>query len=234
MHSSCARPSHAGWPAERRTSSTHTTLRPHTERPPLPLPSGFPKGDYAPREGRVGRFIKDDPSKYPDKEDIGFFKGVVGGWAGGEAALKAEIEAIKAPEVEPKAYPAPSKKDGAVPVYVGYGKEPEDFKARNSGVKGRVIYDAPWKYPSKEDVGFMAGATGGFAGGERGVKAFVRDGEVRIRRPGQPGGQGASPLTTAFLVMFAGVGAAAVSTQVYDPATSTLRMDVIEVRVAGG
>jgi hypothetical protein len=88
--------------------------------------AGFPKGDYAPRQGRVGRFIKDDPSKYPDKEDIGFFKGVVGGWAGGEAALKAELEKAKAPEVQPKTYPAPApanKKDGIAPIYVGYGKE---------------------------------------------------------------------------------------------------------------
>jgi hypothetical protein len=76
-----------------------------------------------------------------------------------------------------------------------------------------------------------AGATGGFAGGERGVKAFVRDGEVKIRQPGQPGGQGPSPLSIAFLVMFAGAAGAAISTQVYDPAAGTIKMDVIEVGI---
>jgi hypothetical protein len=39
---------------------------------------GFPKGDFAPREGRKGRVIKDDPSKYPAKEDLGFFAGATG------------------------------------------------------------------------------------------------------------------------------------------------------------
>lgn len=40
---------------------------------------GFAKGDYAPRAGRKGRFIKDDPRKYPAKEDLGFFAGATGG-----------------------------------------------------------------------------------------------------------------------------------------------------------
>ena len=57
--------------------------------------TGFVKGDYEPREGRQGRFIADDPSKYPDKDDIGLFKGISGGWAGGEAALYKFREQIK-------------------------------------------------------------------------------------------------------------------------------------------
>ena len=48
---------------------------------------GFEKTDTAPRAGRKGRVVKDDPRKYPGREDMGFFLGVVGGWAGGEAAL---------------------------------------------------------------------------------------------------------------------------------------------------
>lgn len=56
---------------------------------------GFVKGDYEPREGRQGRVIVDDPSKYPDKDDIGLFKGISGGWAGGEAALYKFREQIK-------------------------------------------------------------------------------------------------------------------------------------------
>lgn len=48
---------------------------------------GFEKYDTAPRAGRKGKVIKDDPRKYPGKDDMGFFLGVTGGWAGGEAAL---------------------------------------------------------------------------------------------------------------------------------------------------
>jgi hypothetical protein len=40
---------------------------------------GFAKGDYAPRAGRTGRVIKDDPRKYPAKDDLGFFLGATGG-----------------------------------------------------------------------------------------------------------------------------------------------------------
>lgn len=40
---------------------------------------GFPKGDYASREGRKGRVIKDDPTKYPAKEDLGPLLGATGG-----------------------------------------------------------------------------------------------------------------------------------------------------------
>jgi hypothetical protein len=39
---------------------------------------GFPKGDFAPREGRKGRVIKDDPTKYPAKEDLGPLLGATG------------------------------------------------------------------------------------------------------------------------------------------------------------
>jgi hypothetical protein len=39
---------------------------------------GFAKDDTAPREGRKGRVIQDDPSKYPRKEDVGFLPGATG------------------------------------------------------------------------------------------------------------------------------------------------------------
>jgi hypothetical protein len=39
---------------------------------------GFPKGDYARPEGRKGRVIKDDPTKYPGKDDLGPFLGATG------------------------------------------------------------------------------------------------------------------------------------------------------------
>ena len=39
-------------------------------------------------EGYKGRFIQDDPSKYPSKVDYGVLRGLAGGWAGGEVGLK--------------------------------------------------------------------------------------------------------------------------------------------------
>ena len=47
---------------------------------------GFAKGDYAPREGRTGRTIIDDGTKYPERNEY------TGGWAGGETGLKQFIE----------------------------------------------------------------------------------------------------------------------------------------------
>jgi hypothetical protein len=47
---------------------------------------GFAKGDYAPREGRQGRFVSDDASKYPQRSEY------TGGWAGGEVGLKQFVE----------------------------------------------------------------------------------------------------------------------------------------------
>lgn len=38
------------------------------------LPVGFPKNDYAPRTGRKGRVIRDDPRKYPGRDDLGPLK----------------------------------------------------------------------------------------------------------------------------------------------------------------
>lgn len=185
---------------------------------------GFPKGDYAPREGRKGRVIKDDPKRYPDKENKGFFIGATGGWAGGEAGLWKLREEVKANGVQ--SAPSSSKaaavsqqkpasvEAGAAPIYVGFDKDEIDL--RKSGAKGRVIYDDPSKYPGKDDVGVFAGMTGGFAGGERGLKAFVETGEVRIRKPGEPGGQPMSPLQIAFIVLIAGVAGSAVLTQIYN------------------
>ncbi len=54
---------------------------------------GFAKGDYDRAPGRRGRIIRDDPAKYPTRDAF------VGGWAGGEIALKQEMEAFKAADV---------------------------------------------------------------------------------------------------------------------------------------
>jgi hypothetical protein len=53
---------------------------------------GFAKGDYAPREGRQGRFVTDDVSKYPQRSEY------TGGWAGGEVGLKQFVE-VRAEDV---------------------------------------------------------------------------------------------------------------------------------------
>lgn len=42
---------------------------------------------FGDRTGKKGRFIKDDPRKYPNKDNMGPLLGVTGGWAGGEAGL---------------------------------------------------------------------------------------------------------------------------------------------------
>jgi len=39
-----------------------------------------------------GEYVKDDPKKYPRKEDLGFFLGVTGGFAGGEAGVKTFVK----------------------------------------------------------------------------------------------------------------------------------------------
>lgn len=94
---------------------------------------------------------------------------------------------------------------------------------RPEGRKGRVIVDDVSKYPSREDGlgGILLGLTGGFAGGEPGLKGFVETGEVRIRKPGQPGGQGMSPLQVAFLVLISsGVAGTIILSEIYD-ATET-------------
>mmetsp|Transcript_9321 Transcript_9321/g.19904 ORF Transcript_9321/g.19904 Transcript_9321/m.19904 type:complete len:243 (-) Transcript_9321:851-1579(-) len=183
---------------------------------------GFPKNDYAPRAGRKGRVIRDDPKKYPGKDDIGPLLGAVGGWAGGETALwklresvKEELASSTTSTPKPKASAAPAApKRGQSEIYVGFGKDELDL--RKAGAKGRVIYDDPQKYPGKEDVGPLPGATGGFAGGERGIKAYLQTGEVRLRKPGEPGGQPMSPLTIAFIVLLAGTGGGLILTKLYD------------------
>lgn len=58
-------------------------------------------------------------------------------------------------------------------IYIGHEKE--DYEGRRTGKPGRFIEDDPTLYPGKEDVGFLAGATGGWAGGEAGLKQFIEE-----------------------------------------------------------
>lgn len=170
---------------------------------------GFAKGDYAPRAGRKGRVIKDDPRKYPGKEDVGIFSGATGGWAGGEVGLwqlREEVAANKGASSKsgdaPKAASKPAPAAGKDLIYVGYSKD--ELELRKSGAPGRFIVDDAQKYPAKEDLGPLMGATGGFAAGEVGLKQFVETGEVKIRGPNDPPRQQFSPVSLGFLLVFAG------------------------------
>lgn len=156
---------------------------------------GFEKGDYAPRDGRQGRFVTDDPNKYPEKNEY------VGGWAGGEVGLKQFVQDYE----KSLASPPPSSKlpvkekpvkpigKGSDTIYIGHEKT--DFEGKRQGVQGRVIKDDARKYPERTEL------TGGFAGGELGLKKFVELGDVPIAEPGSSGvRQGQSPLIIAGLL----------------------------------
>ena len=168
---------------------------------------GFEKGDYAPREGRVGRVVIDDPTKYPGRDND-----FVGGWAGGEVGLKAFAAGAAATAAEQAstsgsssaaAAAAKAKAKAKGKVYIGHEKD--DYEARRLGLPGRFVDDDPQKYPDKEDVGPLLNAVGGFAGGERGVKAFAATGEIPLAPEGQ-GSRQFSPLAFAGFVALVGAG----------------------------
>lgn len=221
---------------------------------------GFPKGDYDRSAGRTGRVIRDDPKKYPAKENVGGFTGAVGGWAGGEAGLwqlrdevkaqeaadkaasKAEREAKEAARAaEQRVLAAAAAADkaeraakaakaagaaSAAPIYLGYGKgEVRDTEP------GRVIVDDPRKYPAKEDVLGLSGAVGGWAGGERGLKQFVRDGEVVLREPGQPGGSQFSPVAVAALVVVGAAGGGLLLNGAVDVGETVVRSEIVNAPI---
>ncbi|GLI68817.1 hypothetical protein VaNZ11_013320 [Volvox africanus] len=168
---------------------------------------GFEKEDgYGSREGRKGRVIRDDPRKYPSRDQWG-----TGGWAGGEAGLWKLREQVKDKAAKQPTKPAPKATGstitanppaGKAAIYVGFNKDELDL--RKSGAKGRVVIDDPRKYPGKDDIGPLAGVAGGFAGGEAGLKQFVATGDVKLRKPGEPGPKQFSPLTLAGLIALAG------------------------------
>ena len=176
---------------------------------------GFEKGDFAPREGRVGRVVIDDPKRYPGRDSD-----FVGGWAGGEVGLKAFAAGAAAAEASTSgSSPSSSASSASVSaaakakakskwaggkVYIGHEKD--DYEARRLGLPGRFVDDYPQKYPDKEDVGPLLNAVGGFAGGERGVKAFAATGEIPLAPEGQRGSRQFSPLAFAGFVALVGAG----------------------------
>lgn len=184
---------------------------------------GFTKGDYERPPGRKGRVIKDDPAKYPGREDMGPLLSVVGGWAGGEAGLwklRDEYKASKQGSTQsattkgpssPIRQPSQSKwgvkttpSVGKDAIYVGFGKD--EIELRKSGIQGRIIYDDAYKYPGRDDIGPLPSVVGGFAGGEAALKAFAETGELKLRAPGEPIKRQFSPLVPAFMVVLVAAG----------------------------
>eukprot|EP01025_Chloroclados_australasicus_P050097 TRINITY_DN5726_c0_g1_i1.p1 TRINITY_DN5726_c0_g1~~TRINITY_DN5726_c0_g1_i1.p1 ORF type:complete len:190 (-),score=15.24 TRINITY_DN5726_c0_g1_i1:163-732(-) len=109
-----------------------------------------------------GRFVKDDPKKYPSRTPL------TGGWAGGENGLRefiAKTELRGKDSKEVRRGPATKLLGGKDVIYTG---------------KGNYVRDDAQKYPSRTAV------TGGFAGGERGVRKFVAEGDIQFEDEFRP------------------------------------------------
>jgi len=176
---------------------------------------GKPKGEKEVNERT--KFIKDDERLYPGREDVGPLLGAVGGFAGGEVGLKnysakgdigipdAEIRR----EILDTVGQTPEKEfttRDAKPIGPALGKKRRDkiYVGKPKGAKDvddrkKFIQDDERLYPGKEDAGFFIGASGGFAGGEVGLKRFAESGDIGIKEDGAAGrGQPQSPLAVAF------------------------------------
>lgn len=170
-----------------------------------------------------GRVIKDDPSKYPDRNELG-----VGGWAGGELGLWSFRDQVKVAPAEEA--PQGGIDIGKITSFLGSRDEGDvkKFKAKVNGVQvegevrgtgddmvyigrekseratpgkpGKFIMDNARKYPDKEDFGIIYGATGGFAGGEQGLQQFVEKGDVDLLPPGTRRRAPPNPLVILFTV----------------------------------
>jgi len=153
-----------------------------------PLPDGIEK-IYVGK----GRYLEDDPSKYPGRDNL-----YTGGFAGGETGLKNFVAEkgipYSSPAKESKAAKASAKKP-AKGVYVGKGKFFEDDKSNTYKVMKLSTRDA---------------LVGGFAGGEVGLKEFVATGEV----PFGEGRKQQSPLIVAGIVSLLGVAGGILFTDV--------------------
>jgi len=170
-----------------------------------------------------GRIVKDDPSKYPDKDSFGFLPGVTGGWAGGEVGLwKLRDEVQSSPSGAQKSEGLDiTKVTGLLSIGQSSTQKAETFSKRINGkeVKGVVrgkgddviyvgkkspadegafIQDDARKYPEKEGFGLLPGLTGGFAGGELGLQQYIEKGDIELAPPGEGRGQGVPLLLTGF------------------------------------
>lgn len=75
-----------------------------------------------------------------------------------------------------------------------------------------------------------AGATGGFAGGEKGLKQYVATGEIALADPNQPQRRQFSPVALAGLLVAAGAGGGLLLNQVTDLGESAVKGKILEVR----
>jgi len=223
-------------------------VRPHAVTTTIEAPTAEPTTTTKPSEEGLadvyigkGRMIKDDPKKYPGKDDLGPLIGATGGWAGGEAGLwqlreqlqreKAAKKATTSQTVSSssKVQPPTPKGDKQQPVYVGYGKD--ELEVRKAGAPGRFILDDPAKYPAKDDIGFFAGATGGFAGGEAGLKQYVETGELKLRDPNQPRVKQTSPVAVAGLLVAAGAGGGLLLNQLTGLGVDAVKGNILEAPI---
>jgi hypothetical protein len=162
--------------------------------PPAEAP--LPPGQAKIYVGR-GRFLVDDPSKYPDRTEL------TGGFAGGEAGLKAFVAAAAGgpPPAKPAGKGAGSEaRVGGKGLYVGMGRYlPDDASPRAKAMAA-----------SARD----SQLTGGFAGGEVGLRAFVETGAVPFLAPGEQRRRLVSPLIVAGIVSALGVAGGLLVTDV--------------------
>jgi hypothetical protein len=76
-----------------------------------------------------------------------------------------------------------------------------------------------------------AGATGGFAGGEKGLKQFIETGELKLRDPNAPGSRKQnSNVALAGLLVLAGAGGGLLLNEVTDLGESAFNAEVLQVR----
>lgn len=75
-----------------------------------------------------------------------------------------------------------------------------------------------------------AGATGGFAAGERGLKQYLRDGTLQIRKEGQPGVTQYSPVPVAWLLVLGGAGGGLLLNSLADVAEQGIKTEIVNVR----
>lgn len=97
-------------------------------RPRPPLPSLALQYESK-KLGKKGRFVVDDPSKYPGRTEY------TGGWAGGEAGLKAFVAAYQREKELNGAPPAKAAKADRAPQPIAKGSDTIYLG------KGRVIQD---------------------------------------------------------------------------------------------
>jgi len=81
----------------------------------------------------------------------------------------------------------------------------------------------------QEDIGLFKGATGGFAGGEKGLRTYIEEGEVRLRKPGEAGRKQFSPVSLSALLVAAGAGGGLLLNEATDLSEGMIRTELLQV-----